>query len=73
MVVSGAATLGIRLAAVARPAYITAGARLVQVVGEVSVLRRPLATVKIHPDSAHGFLFRHDAECARDVEVFLAA
>ncbi len=32
----------------------------------------PHAQVKIYPDSAHGFLFQHHAECAADVEAFLA-
>ena len=32
----------------------------------------PDATVKIYPDSAHGFLFQHHAESADDVEQFLA-
>ena len=32
----------------------------------------PQATVKIYPDSAHGFLFQHHAEFAADVEAFLA-
>jgi len=32
----------------------------------------PRATVKIYPDSAHGFLFQHHAEFAADVEAFLA-
>ena len=31
------------------------------------------ATVKIYPDSAHGFLFQHHAEFAADVEAFLGA
>jgi hypothetical protein len=31
----------------------------------------PAATVKIYPDSAHGFLFQHHAEFAGDVEEFL--
>jgi pimeloyl-ACP methyl ester carboxylesterase len=31
----------------------------------------PQASVKIYPDSAHGFLFQHHAEFAADVEVFL--
>jgi pimeloyl-ACP methyl ester carboxylesterase len=31
----------------------------------------PQATVKIYPDSAHGFLFQHHAEFAADVEAFL--
>ena len=31
----------------------------------------PQATVKIYPDSAHGFLFQHHAEFARDVDEFL--
>jgi pimeloyl-ACP methyl ester carboxylesterase len=31
----------------------------------------PGARVKIYPDSAHGFLFQHHAEFARDVEAFL--
>jgi pimeloyl-ACP methyl ester carboxylesterase len=33
----------------------------------------PGATLKIYPDSAHGFLFQHHAEFAADVEAFLAA
>jgi pimeloyl-ACP methyl ester carboxylesterase len=32
----------------------------------------PQATVKIYPDSAHGFLFQHATEFAADVEVFLS-
>jgi pimeloyl-ACP methyl ester carboxylesterase len=32
----------------------------------------PQAQVKIYPDSAHGFLFQHDAEFAADVEAFLS-
>ena len=32
----------------------------------------PQATVKIYPDSAHGFLFQHHAEFAADVEAFLS-
>jgi pimeloyl-ACP methyl ester carboxylesterase len=32
----------------------------------------PQATVKIYPDSAHGFLFQHHAEFAADVEAYLA-
>jgi pimeloyl-ACP methyl ester carboxylesterase len=32
----------------------------------------PQARVKIYPDSAHGFLFQHNAEFAADVEAFLA-
>jgi len=31
----------------------------------------PQATVKIYPDSAHGFLFQHHAEFAADAEAFL--
>jgi len=31
----------------------------------------PQARVKIYPDSAHGFLFQHHAEFARDVDEFL--
>lgn len=31
----------------------------------------PRATVKIYPDSDHGFLFQHAAEFARDVDAFL--
>ncbi len=31
----------------------------------------PDATVKIYPDSAHGFLFQHASEFAADVEAFL--
>ena len=32
----------------------------------------PHATVKIYPDSAHGFLFQHHTEFASDVAEFLA-
>jgi pimeloyl-ACP methyl ester carboxylesterase len=32
----------------------------------------PQASVKIYPDSAHGFLFQHHAEFADDVEAFLS-
>ena len=32
----------------------------------------PQARIKIYPDSAHGFLFQHHAEFARDVEEFLS-
>jgi pimeloyl-ACP methyl ester carboxylesterase len=31
----------------------------------------PQAQVKIYPDAAHGFLFQHHAEFARDVDAFL--
>jgi pimeloyl-ACP methyl ester carboxylesterase len=31
----------------------------------------PQARVKIYPDAAHGFLFQHHAEFARDVDGFL--
>jgi pimeloyl-ACP methyl ester carboxylesterase len=31
----------------------------------------PQTCVKIYPDSAHGFLFQHHAEFARDIEFFL--
>ena len=33
----------------------------------------PQSRVKLYPDSAHGFLFQHRAEFARDVEAFLTA
>ena len=33
----------------------------------------PQASVKIYPDSAHGFLFQHHAEFASDVDAFLSA
>ena len=29
--------------------------------------------MKIYPDAAHGFLFQHHAEFARDVDAFLGA
>jgi hypothetical protein len=32
----------------------------------------PQARVKIYPDSAHAFLFQHDADFAADVEAFLS-
>jgi pimeloyl-ACP methyl ester carboxylesterase len=33
----------------------------------------PQAQVKLYPDAAHGFLFQHHAEFARDVALFLTA
>jgi pimeloyl-ACP methyl ester carboxylesterase len=33
----------------------------------------PQSRVKIYPDAAHGFLFQHHAEFARDVDAFLTA
>jgi len=33
----------------------------------------PRASLKIYPDSAHGFLFQHHAEFAADVDTFLTA
>jgi pimeloyl-ACP methyl ester carboxylesterase len=32
----------------------------------------PQARVKVYPDSAHGFLFQHRAEFARDIDAFLS-
>ena len=32
----------------------------------------PQASVKIYPDSAHGFLFQHHADFAADIEAFLS-
>jgi pimeloyl-ACP methyl ester carboxylesterase len=31
----------------------------------------PQARVKIYPDAAHGFLFQHNAEFARDIDALL--
>jgi pimeloyl-ACP methyl ester carboxylesterase len=31
----------------------------------------PQAKVKIYPDAAHGFMFQHHADFARDVDAFL--
>jgi pimeloyl-ACP methyl ester carboxylesterase len=31
----------------------------------------PQARMKVYPDAAHGFLFQHHAEFARDVDAFL--
>ena len=31
----------------------------------------PHATVKIYPDAAHGFLFQHHDEFAKNVDTFL--
>jgi len=33
----------------------------------------PQARVKIYPDAAHGFLFQHHADFARDVDAFLTS
>jgi pimeloyl-ACP methyl ester carboxylesterase len=46
------------VAATATPTYLLAG--LI-----------PQARVKIYPDAAHGFLFQHHAEFARDADAFL--
>jgi pimeloyl-ACP methyl ester carboxylesterase len=64
-----------RLSGISQPVFVANGDRDPMILPHYSYLIAgliPQATVKIYPDSAHGFLFRHHAEFAADVEAFLA-
>ena len=64
-----------RLSGIDRPVFVANGDSDPMILPHYSYLIAgmiPQATVKIYPDSAHGFLFQHHAEFAADVETFLA-
>jgi len=64
-----------RLSGIDRPVFVANGDSDPMILPRYSYLIAgliPQATVKIYPDSAHGFLFQHHAEFAADVEAFLA-
>jgi pimeloyl-ACP methyl ester carboxylesterase len=64
-----------RLSGIDRPVFVANGDSDPMILPHYSHLIAgliPQATVKIYPDSAHGFLFQHHAEFAADVEAFLA-
>ncbi len=63
-----------RLSGISRPVFVANGDSDPMILPHYSYLIAgliPQATVKIYPDSAHGFLFQHHAEFAADVEAFL--
>ena len=63
-----------RLSGISRPVFVANGDHDPMILPHYSYLISgliPQATVKIYPDSAHGFLFQHHAEFAADVEAFL--
>jgi pimeloyl-ACP methyl ester carboxylesterase len=63
-----------RLEAIKMPVFVAAGDSDPMILPHYSHLLAgliPQASVKIYPDSAHGFLFQHHAEFAADVETFL--
>ena len=63
-----------RLAAIDHPVFVANGDSDPMILPHYSHLLAgliPQASVKIYPDSAHGFLFQHHAEFAADIEVFL--
>jgi pimeloyl-ACP methyl ester carboxylesterase len=63
-----------RLSGISQPVFVANGDRDPMILPHYSYLiagLTPQATVKIYPDSAHGFLFQHHAEFATDVEAFL--
>jgi pimeloyl-ACP methyl ester carboxylesterase len=62
-----------RLSGISQPVFVANGDRDPMILPHYSHLIAgliPHATVKIYPDSAHGFLFQHHAEFAADVEAF---
>ncbi len=64
-----------RLSGIDRPVFVANGDSDPMILPRYSYLIAgmiPQATVKIYPDSAHGFLFQHHAKFAADVEAFLA-
>ena len=63
-----------RLSGLSQPVFVANGDSDPMILPHYSYLIAgliPQATVKIYPDSAHGFLFQHHAEFATDVEAFL--
>jgi pimeloyl-ACP methyl ester carboxylesterase len=64
-----------RVSAISCPVFIANGDSDPMILPHYSYLLAgliPQAKVKIYPDSAHGFLFQHATEFAKDVEAFLA-
>jgi pimeloyl-ACP methyl ester carboxylesterase len=63
-----------RVSAIGMPAFVANGDSDPMILPHLSYLLAGLiahARVKIYPDAAHGFLFQHHAEFARDVDAFL--
>lgn len=63
-----------RLSCLAMPVFVANGDSDPMIMPRYSYLLAgliPQARLKIYPDSAHGFLFQHYAEFARDVDAFL--
>ena len=63
-----------RVSAIEMPVFVANGDGDPMIRPHVSCLLAgliPQARVKIYPNAAHGFLFQHDAEFARDVDAFL--
>jgi pimeloyl-ACP methyl ester carboxylesterase len=65
-----------RVSAIGMPVFVANGDSDPMILPRFSYLLAgliPQARVKIYPDAAHGFLFQHHAEFARDVDAFLAS
>jgi pimeloyl-ACP methyl ester carboxylesterase len=65
-----------RVSAIGMPVFVANGDGDPMILPHFSYLLAgliPQAQVKIYPDAAHGFLFQHHAEFARDVDAFLTA
>jgi pimeloyl-ACP methyl ester carboxylesterase len=63
-----------RVSAIGMPVFVANGDGDPMILPHFSYLLAgliPQARVKIYPDAAHGFLFQHHAEFARDVDAFL--
>jgi pimeloyl-ACP methyl ester carboxylesterase len=63
-----------RVSAIGMPVFVANGDGDPMILPHFSYLLAgliPQARVKIYPDAAHGFLFQHHAEFARDVDTFL--
>jgi pimeloyl-ACP methyl ester carboxylesterase len=63
-----------RVSAIEMPVFVANGDSDPMILPHFSYLLAgliPQARVKIYPDAAHGFLFQHHAEFARDVDAFL--
>jgi pimeloyl-ACP methyl ester carboxylesterase len=63
-----------RVSAIGMPVFVAGGDGDPMILPHFSYLLAgliPQARVKIYPDAAHGFLFQHHAEFARDVDAFL--
>jgi pimeloyl-ACP methyl ester carboxylesterase len=65
-----------RLSAIDLPVFVVNGDSDPMILPRYSYLLAgliPHASVKVYPDSAHGFLFQHHAEFAADVDAFLGS